>query len=79
MKDKGFKGLEGFFGGFIEAQIAIEVCKRLLIDVRKEMDMDEEDFDCYINQIEMDNKGLGINGKIHVPAKENNTRIRGKK
>jgi len=65
MKDKGLKGLEGFFGGVIEAQIAIEVGNRLIIEIRKEMGMDEEDFNCYLNQIEMDNKGLGINGKVH--------------
>ena len=47
-----------------ELGIAVDIAARLINEVRKELGFkDMEDFDCYLNQVEMDNKGLGINGK----------------
>ena len=48
----------------METFLAIELGKILIEKVRKEMGFSEEDFDCFLEQTEMDNLGFGINGKV---------------
>ena len=49
----------------VEMLVTIEIVKDLTEEVRKEMGLDEENWIHYLNQIEMDNKGFGFNGKAN--------------
>ena len=66
MKKKKDKPLMNGFEMFF----AIEIGKILIKKVSQEMGFkDEDNFNCYLDQIEMDNKGLGINGKVKEGAR----------
>ena len=47
-----------------ETHFVIEIGKQIIDVIRKEMGFDLEDWKYYLEQVEMDNKGFGINGKV---------------